>query len=489
MSLFLPRQPLQRLKIHFVGAAGTGMVGLAEWAVRSGHRVSGSDTAPSPRLRRLQALGVKILAEQNGEGLADCDVVIVSSAVPKDNPEVVSAQKFGKKVLSRGKFLAELSRTFLSVGVCGSHGKSTTAALVGAGLREALNPTVYLGAEALHYGSSFHSGDLSGGHNILIAELDESDGSFLHFSPSIAVLTGLSADHAQHYGSEEKLEEAFAAHLSSASQLHPIVVCHEDEQVRQLVQRSGFDTLRYGFSEEADFQATSIKSRANTTEFTLKCREYPDTEVRIPLLGSHNVLNSLAAFAVGKRLGVSPREVARSLLTFQGLKQRMELLFQVRNFSVYLDYAHNPQKIRALLNGLRHCSSAKLICVFEPHRFSRLESMWSEFLECFSSADGVVVLPVFAAGELPQKQRGSEEFCAELKKRKKTSFCLDANNLVNVCLGISDTLQMAGKDFSPQGEHIIVFAGAGRVREFASIFLRQLGVLKRGLGEEESSKP
>lgn len=468
-----------RRNFHFIGMGGSGMSGLAEWCLIQGHSVSGSDQARSATIDRLVNLGARFTLGHHAQNVGNADLVIHSAAVPAHNVEWTAARDRGLPVLSRGELLGELSRGLQTIAICGSHGKSTTTALLGCALRSVWPATVYLGAKCLDFGSSVHVSS----NPRLIAEVDESDGSFLSVQADMILLTGLSNDHVSHYGSAAELHEAFHRFLRSGSRLFQPIACIDEPEIERFLKRYKLEAWTYGFSQSAVVRASDLTQQDGGCSFRLhipaKSRLAPapqECEVKLPVMGRHNVLNCLAALSAGLQLGFEPEDLLRPLQNFRGVEKRLEKVHETGNARVYLDYAHNPQKINAALETLAHVyGRASLICVFQPHRFTRLHSMWDDFLTCFKHTDTVILLPVYAAGENSPDGHMLERFQMQLGNAQPDLSILAANSPGT----LSDLLFAKMAESSSESQtlsplSVTVFVGAGDVWEWARPFLSRL---------------
>ena len=472
-------------RIHFVGVGGSGMRGLAEWALLEGLVVTGSDRSSSEATRRLEALGARLRYAHDGQAVLTADLVVHSTAVRQDNPELCMARSAQRPIFSRGQLLGELSRHRQTIAICGSHGKTTTTALMGHCLRDLWPAHVYAGARVSNFGSSFHFGD----SRRLIAEVDESDGTFLEVHNDLSVLTGLSNDHEGHYGSRESLYEAFATFLRRSSLLTKPIVCSSDPEVRDFVKSRKIDVLSYGFDDNADIVASQVRFDGHISEFQVQVnprrsdkvtvfsgQSFRPLAVTLPMLGSHNVLNALAVFAAGCQLGVSWEALAQAMKSFSGVEQRLERLCSLSGIDVFSDYAHNPQKIAALIETLNGAyGHDRVTFIFEPHRYSRLQSMWQDFVNALKRASRLWILPLYDAGEHPIAGIGRDELLVALKESGQTSGSLvDARS-------VAQALEPTSGDFSGILEKVtkakplhesqaVVFLGAGKSHQFAQYF-------------------
>ena len=387
-------------RIHFVGIGGIGMSGIAEVLLDLGFVVSGSDTRASDATRRLEEKGAVVHlghAEGHVEG---SDVVVTSSAVKTDNPEVRRARELMVPVIPRAEMLAELMRLKHGVAVAGSHGKTTTTSLVAAILNEGgLDPTVIIGGKVNQLGSNAKMGR----GDTLVAEADESDGSFLRLTPTIAVVTNLDLEHVDHYtGGLAQLSDAFLTFINKIPFYGLAVLCIDAENVQALLPRVDRRHVTYGRSRQADWQAVDVSHDGLTSRFTVKHRGVDLGQVTLNLVGAHNVLNALAALAVSDELGISFDNAARALAQFEGVQRRFTHKGTHNDVIVVDDYAHHPAEIKATLAAARGAyPERRVVVLFQPHRYSRTAALIDDFAKAFNDADIVMVAPVYAAGEAP----------------------------------------------------------------------------------------
>jgi UDP-N-acetylmuramate--alanine ligase len=387
-------------RIHFVGIGGIGMSGIAEVLVELGFDVHGSDQKESETTRRLSAKGATIWSGHHGDHVDGADVVVVSSAVPPDNPEVLRARQRGISVIPRAEMLAELMRLKHGVAVAGSHGKTTTTSLVAAILNEGgLDPTVIIGGKVNQLGSNARVGR----GDTLVAEADESDGSFLRLTPTIAVVTNLDLEHVDHYqGGLPELQQAFLGFANKVPFYGLCVLCLDDENVVALLPKLERRFVTYGRSRQADWQATDVVLDGLSSRFRVRYRGEDRGEVHLNLVGAHNVQNALAAIAVGDELGIPVPTAAAALSQFQGVQRRFTPRGEHNGVLVVDDYGHHPAEIRATLAAARAAYPHRRVMVlFQPHRYSRTAALKDDFARCFHDADLVIVAPVYAAGEKP----------------------------------------------------------------------------------------
>jgi UDP-N-acetylmuramate--alanine ligase len=385
-------------KIHFVGIGGIGMSGIAEVLLTLGYRVSGSDIRRSAITDRLETLGANIQIGHRAENVGDSFVVVISSAVSADNPEVVSAHEKLIPVIPRAEMLAELMRMKYGVAVAGAHGKTTTTSMVATILSEAgLDPTVVVGGKIGKLGSNARLGQ----GKFLVAEADESDGSFLLLAPTVAVITNIDREHMNHYLTEEAIERAFIDFANKVPFYGAVILCLEDARVQGILPCLKRRTITYGLGRQADLYARHITMSGGKTTFEVVKDQKTLAKLTISLPGQHNVLNALAAFCVGLELGAAPETIASALEEFGGVDRRSQIKGEAGGVIVMDDYAHHPTEIEAALKGLREAWDRRIIALFQPHRYSRTQDLAERFHTAFYSADCVFVTDIYPAGEAP----------------------------------------------------------------------------------------
>lgn len=386
-------------RLHFVGVGGSGMSGIAEVLVNLGYEVTGSDLASTTTTRRLMRLGAEIYCGHRAEQACGADAVVTSSAIGQDNPEVVEARRLHIPVIPRAEMLAELMRLKYGVAVAGAHGKTTTTALIAEVLtRGRLDPTVVIGGRV----GKLRSGAKLGRGEIMVAEADESDGSFLKMKPTIAVVTNIDREHLDHYGDLGQIQQAFAGFIDRVPFYGAAIVCGDDNNVGAILPRADRKVVTYGLGEDVDLRATEIVVSELNSTFTVHDRgqELGEIEVRLP--GRHGVANTLAAIAVGLELDVPFPTIRAALRAFRGVDRRMQERGKVLGARILDDYGHHPTEIAATLDAIRDGFGARTLVVFQPHRFSRTRALLEEFGRSFAMADHVIVTDIYAAGEAPE---------------------------------------------------------------------------------------
>jgi UDP-N-acetylmuramate--alanine ligase len=384
--------------IHFVGIGGTGMSGIAELLLNLGYKVSGSDISVTPVTERLAALGARVDQGHEAAHVGDPDVVVYSSAIKRDNVEIEAASGKGIPVIPRAEMLAELMRMRQGIAVGGAHGKTTTTWLVGLVMAAArLDPTIIVGGRLKALGSNAKLG--SG--NYLVAEADESDGSFLRLSPTIAVITTVDEEHLDHYVNLDAIKGAFIEFANKVPFYGAAVVCLDDENVQSIMPHIERRVITYGFSHQADVQARDLVQEGTDVTFNAVLRGKNMGSVLLKTPGEYNVLNSLAAIAIGVELDIPFQAIGEGLARFTGISRRLELKGEAGGVTVMDDYAHHPTEVAATLGAVRSTYGRRIVAVFQPHRYTRTHALWERLGRSFYDADTVIVTSVYAAGEAP----------------------------------------------------------------------------------------
>ena len=406
--------------IHFVGIGGSGMGGIAEVLINLGYKVQGSDLKPNGVTEHLNKLGAKVAFGHAARNVQGADVVVVSSAVAHDNPELLAAREQRIPVVPRAEMLGELMRFRYSIAVGGTHGKTTTTSLVASILAEGgEDPTFVIGGRLKSAGSNAR---LGAGH-YLVAEADESDASFTHLQPLIAVVTNIDNDHlATHDGDFDRLKQSFVDFLGNLPFYGLAVVCFDDENVRSILAGIGRPTITYGLSEGADLRAVKIRPLGLQTMFDVERTTGASFTVTVNLPGTHNVLNSLAAIAVALELNVEVAAIRRALAAFQGIDRRLQHIADVDTpngkITIIDDYGHHPTEVAATLQALRQgYAGRRLVLAFQPHRYTRTRDLIDDFGKALSAADVLLVTEVYAAGEAPIAGADGRAICRAVRSR------------------------------------------------------------------------
>ncbi len=383
-------------RVHFVGIGGVGMSGIAEILQASGYSVSGSDLRRGPSCERLESLGIRVSIGHDAEAVRGADVVVYSSAVPASNPELRAAEAQHISVIPRAEMLGELMRMKYGVAIAGSHGKTTTTSLVGSVLQAGgLEPTTIVGGRVKSLGANSRLG----AGDVLVAEADESDGSFLRLVPTVVVITNIDHEHLDHYGTFERLQQSFLDFANRVPFYGASLLCLDDPVIQQLLPEVKGRTWTYGLSTQADVSAEQLEPAGLGMHFRVRARGDELGAVELAMPGAHNVLNALAAIAVGLEFEVPFDTICGALEGFEGVERRFEVLGERNGLLVVDDYAHHPAEIRATLRAARQALERRIIAVFQPHRYTRTRDVFDDLAQAFHDADQLVVTEIYAAGE------------------------------------------------------------------------------------------
>ncbi len=413
-AMFAPTQ-----RVHFIGIGGIGMSGIAEILLTLGYAVSGSDLRGSAVTERLAGLGATIYVGHRAENAAASDVVVTSSAVAKDNPEVVEARARKIPVIQRAEMLAELMRLKYGIAIAGMHGKTTTTTMVAAVLAGGgLDPTVVVGGRVDAFGSNARLGR----SQYLVAEADESDRSFLKLPPILAVVTNLDREHMESYAGMEDVERCFVEFMDKVPFYGAVTACVDNAMLRGILPRVKRRVYTYGESEDADFRVRMVLSQDSRTsgtqrfEVVAKGLVLGPFELHFP--GKHNVLNATAAVAIGVQLGIAPEKIAEGLATFRGVNRRFQVRGVAAGVTVVDDYGHHPTEVKATLQAAKECGHGRVLVLFQPHRYTRTRDLMGEFAGAFADADVVEVLDVYAASEEPIEGVNGESLAGAIRYKK-----------------------------------------------------------------------
>ena len=456
--------------VHFVGIGGVGMGGIAEVLINLGYAVQGSDVKQNPITERLANLGAKIFIVHDSGHIATADVVVVSSAIAPDNPEIVKATRQRIPVIQRAEMLAELMRFRSGIAVAGTHGKTTTTSLIASMLAEGgLDPTFVIGGRLASANANAQLGE----GDYLVAEADESDASFLHLQPVIAIVTNIDADHLESYeGDFGRLKQGFADFLHNLPFYGLAVICNDDLNARTLIPAVGRRVLTYGVSDGSDIRAEEVKSAGLASSFIIHREGHEPLEVKLNLPGFHNILNSLAAISVATELGVSDEAIKKALLEFSGIDRRFQVLGTVttRNGLVTFvdDYAHHPTEIAATIEAARESwPGNRLVVSFQPHRYTRTHALIDDFSEVLSGADVLLLTDIYSAGEEPITGADGRALARAVRSRGRVEpvFVEDLKELPNVLEGVIEA------------DDVVLMLGAGNIGALAKCLPDQLAVM------------
>jgi len=446
--------------IHFVGIGGTGMSGIAEILLSQGYRVSGSDLRASETTKRLASLGAEIHINHDPQNIVGAEVLVYSSAIRRDNPELIAAQYRNIPIIPRAEMLAELMRMKCGIAVAGAHGKTTTTSMLAHILGDSdLDPTIIIGGRLNKYNSNAKLGQ----GDLLLAEADESDGSFMRLSPTISVVTNLDEEHLDHYkGGMDEICETFLAFMNKVPFYGLVVACNDDSRLKALLPKVTRQKVTYGLRGDADISAANIRTQGFACTYELMVRGTNLGKVQLSTPGRHNVLNSLAAIAVGLEFDLPIDAIRASLVKFTGADRRFHLIGKSKGRTIVDDYAHHPTEIQATLAAAADTEHDRVIAVFQPHRYTRLNHCWDKFLNCFDKADHVIVAPVFPAGEDPIPDIDAGRFAAQLAERHPSVACLDEVE------GLAERLSATA-----QAGDLIMCLGAGTISAHAKRVFQQ----------------
>ncbi len=448
-------------QVHFIGVGGIGMSGLAEILRTLEFDVSGSDMREGDTTRRLTRLGVEIKIGHRAENITGADVVVYSSAIPSSNPEIQEARRLGIPVITRAEMLAELMRVKYGVALAGSHGKTTTTSLVATVLRAAgLDPTVVVGGRMAALGSNARLG----AGDLLVAEADESDGSFLRLQPTIAAITNIDPEHLDHYGDYEKLKDAFVEFADKVPFYGLAVLCLDHPTVQEILPRIKHRHMTYGINPQADYSAKNVAYHGLHTSFDVYHRDRPLGEFMLRMPGHHNVLNALAAIAIADELEVPLDVMKEALSTFGGVARRFTVVAQPKGITLVDDYGHHPAEIEATLNAARRAYSQKVIVAFQPHRYTRTESLFDEFSRAFNNADDVYITDIYAAGEKPIEGITSQRLVESVAEHGHQSVAY---------AGDRDELSRRIAERAEPGD-VVISLGAGDINKLLSQIEREI---------------
>jgi len=464
-------------RVHFVGVGGAGMGGIAEVLHNLGYAVSGSDMRENAVTRRLAAMGVRIFIGHEAIHVAACDVVVASTAIPADNPEILAAREHRIPVVPRAEMLAELMRFRFGIGVAGTHGKTTTTSLTASLLAEGgLDPTFVIGGQL---NSAASHAQLGAGY-YLVAEADESDASFLYLQPSMAVVTNIDADHLPAYeGDFERLRQTFIEYLHHLPFYGLAVLCLDDPQVRSILEEVTRPVITYGIDTAADVRASQLRQEGLQTHFMVQRPGHAQAiAVTLNLPGRHNVLNALAAIAIATELGVSDDAIQRALAGFQGIGRRFNLVGEIvvpaGQVLLVDDYAHHPREIAPTLEAARAgWPGRRLVVVFQPHRYTRTHDLFDDFIEVLSAVDVLLLCEVYAAGETPISGADGRALARGIRARGQVDPVFVAD-LATLPAMLGDILQ--------DGD-IVLTLGAGDIGAASARLPAELSAVARGAGE------
>ncbi len=445
-------------KVHFIGIGGAGMSALAQILLEKGYEVSGSDMKDSAMTGILRDLGAKVFIGHRAENVRGAEAIVVSSAIREENPEVAEAARLGLKRLHRSDVNAFLINNSKGIAVAGAHGKTTTTSMIGVSLDyEGVSPSIIIGGEVDYLGSNAKLGK----SEYLVSEADESDGTFLKYYPYIGVVTNIENDHMDHYGTMENIIKAFHQFLSQIRRDGWAVVCADNEHIRNIIGDIKCNIATYGIDHEADYMAADIEASSSFTAFDVIHKGENLGRVRLNVPGLHNVLNALACVVTGIVLGMSVSQMAEGLTMFNGAKRRFQTKGRINDIWVVDDYAHHPTEIATTIKAARQTKPKRLVCAFQPHRYSRTQLLQKEYGSCFAGVDLLVLTDVYSAGEDPIPGVDGELLVNEVKRQtgQETVYIQDKKQIAAYLKSIAQPgdliMTMGAGDIVKCGEELV----------------------------------
>ena len=457
--------------VHFIGIGGIGMSGIAEVLHNLGHRVQGSDQADNANVQRLREKGIEVFVGHKAENLGDAEVVVVSTAIKKTNPELVAARERLLPIVRRAEMLAELMRFRNAIAIGGTHGKTTTTSMVAALLDAGgLDPTVINGGIINAYGTNARMGE----GEWMVVEADESDGTFLKLPAEIAVVTNIDPEHLDHYGTFDAVRAAFAQFVENVPFYGFGVMCLDHPEVQALVGKiEDRKVITYGENPQADVRYSNVRLEGTHSIFDVEIRRrrtgrvFNFKDLRLPMPGRHNIANACAAIAVANRLDISEDAIRKGLSSFGGVKRRFTLTGTWNGVQVFDDYGHHPVEIKAVLKAAREACSGRIIAVHQPHRYTRLSSLFEDFANCFNDADSIILAPVYAAGEDPIEGANAEALVERIRAggHRDARYLPAPEGLAPLIAGIA------------QPGDFVILLGAGNITQWAAALPKELEAL------------
>ncbi len=448
-------------KLHFVGIGGIGMSGIAEVLNNMGYQISGSDIKDSGTTQRLKDLGVKVSIGHCSDNVLGSDVVVMSSAVGRDNPEITAAKDNNIPVIQRAEMLAEIMRLKYGIAIIGSHGKTTTTSLVSTVLRHGnFDPTIVVGGKIKALGSNAYLGK----NDFMVVEADESDGSFQMLSPIITVLTNIDDEHLDHYGDINALTASFSDFIDKIPFYGLAVLCADCPRVRHIASKCNKNFITYGFDKSADIYPDNVQTQGFHTRFNVFYKGDKLGKIELAIPGRHNALNSLSAIAIGLEFEMDFSDIAEGLSSFTGIERRLQFKGKAKDVLVIDDYGHHPTEIKATLESIEDSFSKKPVLIFQPHRFTRTHMLFKEFVQVLSNVENLYVLDIYPAGESPMNGVTSQKLVDEIVKAGNSNACYVKNK---------EQLFEKIKNSVGPGD-IILTSGAGNVWMYGEQLLKTL---------------
>ncbi|MBU0506978.1 MAG: UDP-N-acetylmuramate--L-alanine ligase [bacterium] len=457
----------KKLHTYFVGIGGIGMSGIAEILLNLGYPVSGSDMKQTNITKRLKRLGAKIYIGHQAKNIQNIDVVVASSAIKTTNPEIVAAKKQNIQVIQRAEMLAQIMRLAkYGIAVAGTHGKTTTTSILASVLQAGkVDPTIIIGGKV----KSLRSTAKLGKGDFMLAEADESDGSFLKLMPTIAVVTNMDHEHMDHYGSFENYRLAFQTFCNQIPFYGLNILCGEDSETHSLSKKIKTRYVLYGFSPRHDYNARNLTYQGTLCQYELYHKDTFVDKIILSVPGKHNVLNSLACIAVAEEIGMNLNKIKKGLAAFKGVGRRLEILFKNSNITAIDDYGHHPSEILATLKTVKQAFPGRLVVLFQPHRYSRTKDLFGAFVNSFDKVDHLFITSIYAASESPIKGISGKNLADKIRKRNKTTvdYVPQTKTIVNKVL--AELKQ--GDVFLSLGAGDVTYMSRNIARELAKRFI------------------
>lgn len=450
-------------RVHFIGIGGISMSGIASILLKKGYNISGSDIKDSHLLKELRSKGAKITIGHDVKNIEGADLAVISSAIPDTNPELIYAKKNDIPVMKRARVIAEFMKKQKGIAISGTHGKTTTTSMVATILMEGkIDPTILIGGELDSIGGNAHYGT----GEYLIAEADESDGSFLYYDPEVVIVTNVEMDHKDYFKSEKNLFDHFKNFLNKIPVKGKAIVCNEDDDLMKIVATTKLEKnqiITYGF-DKGDYQAVDYNLFPFGSLFRLVIggKDYGEINLQIP--GKHNILNSLAAIAAGKHSGMNIDEIKKGIESYTGVRRRFEKKGLLEDILIIDDYAHHPTEIEATLKAARNTGYERIIAVFQPHRYSRTSFLLEEFSQAFDLVDHLIVTDIYSAGENPISGVKAEDLVRKIAKKK--------DYRVDFISGIENIVEYLKKIV--KSRDLVITIGAGDVYRVGELFLKKM---------------
>ncbi len=441
-------------RVHLVGIGGAGMSGIAEILLSMDFEVSGSDLRASKTTERLEGLGARITIGHHEKNIIGADVIACSTAIGKDNAEVIAGRKYNIPVVSRSEILVEVMRLRYPIAVAGTHGKTTTASFIHAILSEAgVSPTAIIGGKL----NAFGTGATLGDGDYFIVEADESDGTFLDINPAYAIITNIDEDHLNYYEDANAIRRAFVTFAKQVPFYGATIVCLDDPTVQEIIPELKRRFITYGFTTQCDIIARELNLMPMSASYKLYRGDKFLGEVDLNLPGRHNVLNSLGAAALALEIGIAPEVIISSLRSFKGIEMRLEVIGKVGDLTVIHDYAHHPREIEATLEAMKTGWKRRIVTVFQPHRYTRTKALFDRFLRCFYQADKLIITDIYPAGEPALPGVSAEKLADGVREHghREVSYIHDRRKIAAVVSKLVD-----------DGDLVLVL-GAGNIWETA----------------------